>query len=27
MLMECADKVMYEAKKRGRNKVMVFGDF
>ena len=27
MLMECADKAMYEAKKRGRNKVFVFGDF
>jgi diguanylate cyclase (GGDEF)-like protein len=27
ILMECADKAMYEAKKRGRNKVMVFGNF
>ena len=27
MLMECADKAMYEAKKRGRNKVVMFADF
>jgi diguanylate cyclase (GGDEF)-like protein len=27
MLMECADKAMYEAKHRGRNKVMLSGDF
>jgi diguanylate cyclase (GGDEF)-like protein len=27
MLMECADKAMYEAKKRGRDKVVMFADF
>jgi|GEM_PF-935695 len=27
MLMECADKAMYEAKKRGCNKVVLFADF
>ena len=27
MLMECADMAMYEAKKRGRNKVVLFADF
>ncbi|MFT6194138.1 MAG: diguanylate cyclase (GGDEF)-like protein [Cognaticolwellia sp.] len=27
MLMECADKAMYEAKKRGQNKVMIFCNF
>jgi diguanylate cyclase (GGDEF)-like protein len=27
MLEECADKAMYEAKHRGRNKVVLFGDF
>jgi diguanylate cyclase (GGDEF)-like protein len=27
MLLECADKAMYEAKKRGRNEVILFDDF
>jgi diguanylate cyclase (GGDEF)-like protein len=26
-LIECADKAMYEAKKRGRNEAILFGDF